>query len=388
MGVYLNPGARMLRMNRRNRIYVDKSMLIASLNTVINTEQRFVCVSRPRCFGKTTSVNMVCAYYDRTVDAASEFAELSIVSDPSFDVERNKYDVIRFSASEFWCLTHDIDSMLDAIQKSIIHDLLLEYPDACDSGRYPGDLPFVLDVIHARLGRSFVIAIDGWDCVMRTAPDDHDGHLRYLRFLNSLLKDKTYVALCYMTGVLPIKKAGNHSCLNKFEECSMVAPHELGPFMGFTESEVAALCAEWSRSPVDCRDWYGGYLLRGAGEVYSPRPVVRFMATGRLDCYWARTEALEALKHYIDMNIDGLHDKVIELMGGARVEVDTRTYGNDMATFNRADDVLTLLIHLGYLAWDADKGEVFIPNCEIMGEYASATSGSGWHTASPSVTVA
>ncbi len=232
--------------------------------------------------------------------------------------------------------------------------------------------------LYAQTGRQFVVVIDEWDCIMRESAEDHDAQKKYLDFLRGWLKDMPFVALAYMTGILPIKKYGTHSALNMFDEFSMLEPHEMAPFTGFTSDEVAALCREWGRDFDECKAWYDGYRLPGAGEVYAPRSVVRAMQTGEFSSYWTQTETFEALRKYIEMDFDGLHAKVVELVGGGRVEVNTGTYSNDMTTLNSADDVLTLLAHLGYLAYDAATREVFVPNREVAGEYANATSDKGW----------
>ncbi len=377
MGVFLNPGPAMLRRGRNSKPYVDKSMLIAQLNSVLGTERLYVCVSRPRRFGKSMAANMVSAYYDRTVDGAAEFAGLAIVDDPSFDRERNRYDVLKLNMQEFWTKSkHNVNSMLADLQKSLLFDLLFEYRDL--RFRDNGDLPDVLSDIYAQTGRQFVIIIDEWDCIMRESADDHDAQKAYLDFLRAWLKDRPFVALAYMTGILPVKKYGTHSALNMFDEFSMLEPFEMAPFMGFTSEEVAALCQEWGRDLGECRAWYDGYRLPGVGEVYAPRSVVRAMQSGEFSSYWTQTETFEALRKYIDMDLDGLHGKVVELVGGGRVEVNTGTYSNDMTTLNSADDVLTLLVHLGYLAYDKSTREVFVPNREVAGEYANATSDKGW----------
>ena len=377
MGVVLNPGAAMLRRGRASSIYVDKSMLIAQLNAVVNTERLYVCVSRPRRFGKSMAANMVSAYYDRTVDAAAEFAGLAIANDPSFDKHRGSYDVIKLNMQEFWTRSgHGVTGMLADLQDAVLHELLDEYRDV--RFRDKGDVGDVLANIFAQTGRQFVIVIDEWDCIMRESVDDLAGQKRYLDFLRVWLKDRPFVALAYMTGILPVKKYGSHSALNMFDEFSMIEPLEMAPFMGFTSEEVASLCQEWGRDLGECKAWYDGYRLAGVGEVYAPRSVVRAVETGEFSSYWTQTETFEALRKYIDMDLDGLHDKVVGLVGGGRVRVDTRTYANDMATFNRADDVLTLLAHLGYLGFDAGTSEVFVPNREVAGEYASATADCGW----------
>ena len=383
MGVFLNPGAGMLRRGRNSNPYVDKSMLIAHLNSVVNTEHLYVCVSRPRRFGKSMVANMVSAYYDRTVDGAAEFAGLAIARDPSFDRQRNNYDVLKLNMQEFWSSTGRVDKLVARINALVCRELEMAYPDAMFLD--PGFLPQSMSDVYAQTGRQFVIVIDEWDCIMRVSADDHDAQKAYLDFLRAWLKDQPFVALAYMTGILPVKKYGSHSALNMFDEFSMVDPLEMAPFMGFTSDEVAALCQEWGRDLNECKAWYDGYRLPGVGEVYAPRSVVRAMMSGEFSSYWTQTETFEALRKYIDMDLDGLHDKVVELVGGGRVEVNTQTYSNDMTTLNSADDVLTLLIHLGYLAYDKGTREAFVPNREVAGEYANATQDKGWSEVARSI---
>ena len=376
MGVYLNPGAAMLRQGRNSQIYVDKSAMIARLNRLVNTERKYACVSRPRRFGKTMAANMVSAYYDRTVDGTAEFAGLAITADPTFDKQRNRYDSVRINMQEFLSETHDVEALVESLHQNVAPEIKRAYPELFF--RDGSSLIKCMDDVFSQTGNQFVIVIDEWDCVMRETMSDHAGQRLYLDFLRAWLKDKPYVALAYMTGILPVKKYGSHSALNMFDEYSMLEPSWMAPYMGFTSSEVEGLCQEWGRDFNECKAWYDGYRLEGAGEVYNPRSVVRSVEDGRFTSYWTQTETFEALRRYIDMDLDGLHGKVVELVGGGRVEIDMRTYDNDMTTFNRADDVLTLLVHLGYLAYDEPRREVFVPNREVAGEYASATAGDGW----------
>ena len=379
MGIYLNPGAKALQQGRKSQIYVDKSEMLSYLNIVLDTEQRFVCVSRPRRFGKTMAANMVCAYYDRTVDGTKEFAGLKIASDPSFDEHRNRYDVLHINMQQFLSATHDVGKLFSKLRDDVCFELKRAY-SALELFVGLG-LPATMADVYAQTGTQFVIVIDEWDCVMREMQADHDAQRAYLDFLRAWLKDQSYVALAYMTGILPIKKYGTHSALNMFSELSMITPDAMAPYMGFTDTEVRELCATWGRDFDECRAWYDGYKLRGIDdelvEAYAPRSVVSAMTSGRFDSYWNKTETYEALRRYIDMNMDGLHERVVELVAGGRVEVSVGSYVNDMTTFSTADDVLTLLVHLGYLGYDSRTREVFVPNREVMGEFANSIRASG-----------
>ena len=384
MGVYLNPGAAMLRQGRNSQIYVDKSGMIAHLNTLVNTERKYVCVSRPRRFGKTMAANMVSAFYDRTVDGSSEFAGLAIANDQSFETQRNRYDVVHINMQEFLSDSQgNMSVLLESLQTEVARELTRAYSHV--SFRDVQNLPKVMADIYSQNASLFVVVIDEWDCTMRDPLCNDEDQRRYLDFLRVWLKDRPYVALAYMTGILPIKKYGSHSALNMFDEYSMLEPLEMAPYMGFTSQEVETLCSQWGRDFDECRAWYDGYRLPEVGEAYAPRSVVRSMETGRFSSFWTQTETFEALRKYIDLDLDGLHGKVVKLVGGERVKIDTRGYSNDMTTFERSDDVLTLLVHLGYLGYIEQTGEVFVPNREVAGEFSSATASGNWSEVARSI---
>ena len=382
MGIYLNPGSDKFQMARRSEIYVDKSLMIAYLNRVIRTEDRFVCVSRPRRFGKSMAANMISAYYDRT-SAAELFRGMQIEQEASFNDHYGHYDVIQINMQDFLSQTQNIDDFLKLLKKSIMWDLLEEYPthkyfDDTDLFRSMSDL-------YRQTQRQFVIIIDEWDCIFRECRDRKDWQEKYLDFLRAWLKDKSYVALAYMTGILPIKKYGTHSALNMFTEFSMTNAGPLAAYVGFTEQEVKALCQEHQMDFEECKAWYDGYRFEEVGSVYNPRSVVQCMKFHKYDTYWNKTETFEALKIYIDMDYDGLKEAIMGLMSNDSREINTGNFSNDMTTFNDMDDVLTLLVHLGYLGYDFSSGSVFIPNQEIMREYVNATKTGGWDMVSRAI---
>ena len=370
MGIYLNPGAGQFLAARSSKIYVDKTMLLRELDEVVGTEQRFVCVSRPRRFGKTMAANMVCAYYDRTV-AADVFSGLAIARGEGFSDKRGACDVLRINMQEFLSRAQDMEGLLSRLQRIVLRDLLRAYPDVDYFDRE--DLVECMQEVYQESQRPFVIVIDEWDCIFREYPHDTAAQRKYLDFLRDWLKDKAYIGLAYMTGILPIKKYGTHSALNMFTEYSMENPGPFAPYVGFAEDEVKGLCEKYDMDFTECRAWYDGYRFPHAGHIYSPKSVVEAMLSQRFDAYWNSTETYEALKVYIDLNEDGLRDAIVRMMAGASIPIDTTTFTNDMTTFNSADDVMTLLVHLGYLGYDIDRGEVFIPNNEVRREYVTAT---------------
>lgn len=230
-------------------------------------------------------------------------------------------------------------------------------------------------MIYSQDKNGFIFIIDEWDCIFREEPQNMEGQKIYLDFLRDLLKGRTYVKLAYMTGILPIKKYGTHSALNIFDEFSMTEPKQLAEYVGFTEKEVKNLCSFYQMNFEEARQWYDGYLLGEDTHIYNPKSIVDAMFNQKFTSYWTRTETYEALKVYIDMNFDGLKDSVTAMIGGGKCRVNPEKFQNDMTSLGNRDDVLTLLVHLGYLAYDERSREVFIPNMEIEGEFRILSGG-------------
>lgn len=384
MGSYLNPGSKGFQESLNSEIYVDKTGLIEKTNAVLNTRQKFICVSRPRRFGKSMAADMLAAYYDRSENSASLFSSLKIHYVSSYQQHLNQYDVIKVNMQEFLSMTHSIDEMLTMLQKYLVFDLTDHFQNV--RFRDENNLIQVMKDIYAKTNRSFVILIDEWDCLFREYQQNQDAQKKYLDFLRAWLKDKDYVALAYMTGILPIKKYGSHSALNMFTEYSMTDPGELAEYFGFTESEVSALCEKYQMNFEEAKAWYDGYELiahRQSGDehysMYSPKSVVEAMLRHKFGTYWNQTETYEALKIYIQMDMNGLQDAVVRMLAGEAVKINTGTFSNDMTTFASKDDVLTLLVHLGYLTYNSIDESVTIPNKEVLQEYVNALSTMNWH---------
>ncbi len=376
MGIYLNPSNSGFRESLNSEIYIDKTGLISVANDVIGTEQKFMCISRPRRFGKSMAAKMLAAYYCRTCDSRGLFQNLKIAQDDSFVMHLNQYDVISFNMQDFLSQAADAEFLTEYLQEKVLRDLRKVYDDVADFSE--NSLIDVLLQIHAETETAFVFIIDEWDCIFREKKNATAVQTKYLDFLRSLLKDKPYVKLAYMTGILPIKKYGTHSALNMFDEYSMIDSDVLAEYTGFTEDEVQALCKKYSMDFEETRRWYDGYCVAEGLHIYNPKSVVDAMRKRKFDSYWVNTETYEALKIYIDMNFDGLKDVIVKLLAGERYNLNTRNFTNDMTTFADKDDVLTLLVHLGYLAYDVVNKEAYIPNEEIRGEFVSAIRGSGW----------
>ena len=381
MGIYLNPDNIDFQEALNSQIYVDKSCLIALTNSVVRTQQKYVCVSRPRRFGKSMAANMLTAYYSRGCDSKEMFSPLKIAASENFEKHLNKYNVIHINMVEMFGSEKSMTENLDHISKHLLHELKREYAfiDCFDWT----DLISVLKDVFAETKVPFVFIIDEWDCIFRMKRFTLDDQTEYLNFLRNLLKDKSYVALAYMTGILPIKKYGEHSALNMFSEISVIDAGRYAEFTGFTDDEVCALCEEYGASFDDIKRWYNGYCVEGIA-IYNPRSVVESIRNNKISNYWTKTETYEALKVFIQADYDGLHDKVTRMIAGEKVEINTAKFQNDMTTFASADDILTLLVHLGYITFEElgkealGRGLVWIPNAEVQQEFINCIEDKGW----------
>lgn len=375
MGIYLNPGNDGFAEAVRSRIYVDKTGLIKHTNAFLNTNEKFLCVSRPRRFGKSTTLQMLAAYYSRGCVSGRLFAGMDIEKDEMFRLHLNQYDVIFLNMQQFLTGAKSQDVM-EYLEQEVLEELLEVYGGLIKKSN--AGLADVLRRIYANSGKKFIFLIDEWDCIMRERQESEVLQKKYLDFLRNLLKDQPYVVLAYMTGILPIKKYGRHSALNMFWEYSMTDQNVFEEYTGFTEEEVKKLCGQFHMDFAETGNWYDGYQFRRFQHVYNPRSVVAAMNSGYFSNYWTATETYEALKIYMDMDFQGLRSDLVRMLGGGRVRVNTRSFQNDMYTFVTKDDVLTLLIHLGYLGYDAGNRETFIPNKEIMEEFENAMCTGGW----------
>jgi len=370
MGKYVNPGTDKFEISLNTQTYVDKSNLIAETNALFRTEKRFVCISRPRRFGKTMAANMLSAYYGVGEEASLLFKSLKISEHPSYEKHLNKYNVLMINMQEFLSQTKTVEAMLEMLQSSIIDELIDEHQDI----EYKNKTNFiqVMYRTYQKTKRPFVILIDEWDCLFREYKNDLESQKDYLDFLRLWLKDQEYVGLAYMTGILPIKKYGSHSALNMFEEYSMTKPRRFLEYFGFTESEVATLVAEYGVDFNEMRRWYNGYFVDLGTPLYNPKSVTSSLMDQEFSSYWNETETYEALRDYIMLNFDDLKDKIVQMLAGNSVSIGTETFINDMTTFESADDVLTLLVHLGYLTYNFKNKTVRIPNEEIKQEFVAS----------------
>ena len=375
MGIYLNPGNISFAKTIRSEIYVDKTGLIACTNEYLNTRDHYLCVSRPRRFGKSMTLEMLAAYYSCGCDSRELFAGFKIAQHKDFEKHLNQYDVIYLNMQQF-LIRAKKQEVTQYLEQAVLEELREVYGNWFSA--QITDLATALEKIFVKTEKQFIFLIDEWDCVMRERQESETMQKQYLDFLRDLLKDQPYVALAYVTGILPVKKYGQHSALNMFWEYSMTNQKMLEEYTGFTEEEVKELCGRYDMDFEEISSWYDGYRFKNYKHIYNPKSVVEAMTCRDCSNYWTSTETYEALKIYMEMDFDGLRAEIVQMLGGGRVRVNTRSFQNDMRNFNTKDDVLTLLIHLGYLGYDSNEKEAFIPNKEIIEEFENAMSVGGW----------
>ena len=286
----------------------------------------------------------------------------------------NKYNVIHLDISSFWDFYKD--NIVEKIVEYIYKDFKNEFGDKLD---YQDNISYVLMSVYQKTSNPFVIIIDEWDCVIRNSGDEALVH-KYLQFLHSLFKSeesKAFLALAYITGILPIKKIKDESALNNFREYTMLKSKPITEYYGFTEKEVRELCVKFDMDFESTKAWYNGYLIDGV-HMYNPNSVVQSMLDNDFDSYWRNTSSFASINTFITMNYDGLKDDIMTMLAGGKVRVNTNSFQNDFSTVASKDDALTALIHLGYLGYDAERKSAYIPNYEVATAFEAALQIGEW----------
>ena len=377
MGKYINTGNEVFH-SAVKREYIDKTGLIAVVNDTLFSEARFTCVSRCRRFGKSMAADMLCAYYDKSCDSRELFADLEIAKSPSFEEHLNKYPVIYLDLTDF-VENFKEESIVEHIKEDLRKEIVETYQyisfDASD------DLMDCLFHITEKTGDRFVFIIDEWDAICRELNSGTKAMDNYIDWLRRMFKGrnaKRVFAGVYMTGILPIKKYNTESALNNFQEYSMVKPGGMAGFFGFTKEEVRTLSAKHGMNFDELEKWYDGYQIGDELSIFNPNSVMTAIREHKCKSYWAATGAFGRVSDYIQMNYEGLKDDIIAMLAGGRCAVDPTSFQNDLLVVNGRDDVLTVLIHLGYLSYDWNKEECYIPNREVAGEMVNAVKATKW----------
>ena len=371
MGIYLNPGNENFRSILAADLYVDKTEMIRVANRFIDKGNKYVCVSRPRRFGKTITGNMLSAYYSRGCDSKELFAPYKIASDPGFTGKLNRYNVIKVDMNSEYQNTVNKKDMLKDLAGEIKEEMAAAFPHA--GIRERDSLAKSILRVYAATGETFIILLDEYDVMVREQVEE-GLFQEYLSFLNGLFKSDTLrpaISLAYLTGILPVVRDKIQSKLNNFEEYTILDAEELAQYTGFTSTEVKQLCREYGVDYEACRRWYDGYRQHGY-EIYNPESVVKSMRKRQFGSYWGQTSSYEAISDRIRQNFAGTRDDVVRMLAGENVDVNVTRYMNTMTSFHTRDDLFTYLIHLGYLAYNLEDGTCRIPNKEVRQEWFNA----------------
>ena len=371
MGIYLNPDNVGFKRVLAEEIYVDKTMLINELNKLIDTNSHYVCVSRPRRFGKTFATKMMCAYYSKGCDSREMFKNLKISKADSYEKYLNKLNFISIDvASEYQNAPVKKDMLVDLYSR-IRSEFQEQFPML--QFRDNETLANCILTVYAKTKETFVIILDEYDSLVRNQFGT-DLFAEYLEFLNGLFKSDTLsnaISLAYITGILPVVRDRVQSKLNNFDEYTMLDALQLAEYVGFTEEEVKPLCEKYGMDFLECKREYDGYAQNGF-EIYNPESVVKSMKTKKLGNFWGRTSTYKVITDRLNHNYQGIKDDIIRLLAGENIKVNVTRYMNTMTDFITKDDVFTYLIHLGYLVYNEPTKTCRIPNNEVRQEWFNA----------------
>ena len=390
MGTYIHTGNKSFTDNTRSR-YVDKTAMIAFINSTLNTTYRLTCVTRPRRFGKSIAANMLCAYYDQSCDSSALFAPFAIARDTSYREHLNRYPVIFIDVTKITTAHRGRKDIVKILQRSVKEEVLAAYPNITVPRN--ANLMDTLTTVASQTGQQFILIIDEWDALCRELADRPQLMDEYVDLLRRMFKtsDTAHVfAGVYMTGILPIKKYGTQSALNNFREYSMTTPGPMAGFIGFDDADVKALAEQYAMSLDELRHWYDGYKFDTFDwrqdvptvtqtSIYNANSVMTAIANRACATYWSKSESFEALQEYIDMDFEGVRETIERLVLGQPITLRALRFGNDQNCINSSEELFTLLCHFGYLSYNPKTLEAILPNQEIREEFVEALRGSKRH---------
>ena len=359
----------------RNSEYVDKSELIALTNKVIDTEDQYICVTRPRRFGKSVTVKMLNAYYSKGCDSKALFSDLKIASSPDFESHLNQHDVIYLDMTEFADNKDNGNKYLENLNTDVVSELKDTYRDFFDK-----DKSYSLPEAIRCLKKRFIFIIDEWDFVFREYPNNSTLQENYIDLLRALFKGagERFVNLAYITGILPIARYNTQSALNNFSEYTMLNPGPFSQYYGFTENEVKTLCEKYKLDFETTKFWYDGYKV-GVYDLYNPNSIIELAKHGVYKSYWSATAAYDLVKEAINLNFEGLKDDIIKLCSGTSIRIyDIESFNTAEKNFPNKDSIYVYLVHLGYLGYNDEESTIYVPNEETRRELLHSVRDNHW----------
>lgn len=391
MGIYLNdPGAYgMFQEDFSLTYYVDKSEMIRELLPMValpkgadgkgrairGKSSRYVCITRPRRFGKTMMANMITAYFEKGVDSHAEFDTLSVAQYPWYREHLNRHNVIHIMFNEMEGNGASYSQYMDRVCSNLLDDLAAAYPEA--RIRETDAVWDAFKKVYAYCNREkFIFVLDEWDYIYHQDFVTEKEKEAFTRFLSNLLKDKAYVEMAYMTGILPIAKYSSGSELNMFCEYTMITEARFSEYFGFSDAEVDELYSRYLQQPAadrkvtrdGLRIWYDGYHTRAGGRVYNPRSVVLALENNNLGNYWTSSGPYDELFYYIGANVDQVKEDVGLLISDIPVPARVQEYAATSMELKTRNEIFSAMVVYGFLNYE--DGYVSVPNKELMDKFA------------------
>lgn len=378
MGTYLNSITpyTLYKSESLSPYFVDKTLMLRELFPYVSAGNRHICITRPRRFGKTIMANMISSFFQKASDSSDVFDGLAISQVDDYRRYKNQYNVIRIDFSKMPRNCDSYTQYIERIEALLIEDVKEAYPQVkINEADAVGD---ILESVFVQCGEKFIFVLDEWDFIFhRDFINDIDKE-KYVAFLSNLLKDRPYVVLSYMTGILPIAKYSSGSELNMFAEFTMVNSPMFGEYFGFTDDEVDDL---YRRYIVECdrqhkeksvtrkglRDWYNGYYTKSGERVYNPRSVVFALQFNNLANYWTSSGPYDEIYYYIRNNISDVRDDLALMISGESVTAKIQEYAATSMNLSTRDEIYSAMVVYGFLSYL--NGKVCIPNRELMEKF-------------------
>ena len=378
MGTYLNSITpyTLYKSESLSPYFVDKTLMLRELFPYVSAGNRHICITRPRRFGKTIMANMISSFFQKASDSCDVFDSLAISQVDDYRRYKNQYNVIRIDFSKMPRNCDSYTQYIERIEALLIEDVKEAFPQVkINEADAVGD---ILESVFVQCGEKFIFVLDEWDFIFHRDFINEIDKEKYVAFLSNLLKDRPYVVLSYMTGILPIAKYSSGSELNMFAEFTMVNSPMFGEYFGFTDDEVDDL---YRRYIVECdrqhkeksvtrkglRDWYNGYYTKSGERVYNPRSVVFALQFNNLANYWTSSGPYDEIYYYIRNNISDVRDDLALMISGESVTAKIQEYAATSMNLSTRDEIYSAMVVYGFLSYL--NGKVCIPNRELMEKF-------------------
>ena len=359
--------------------FVDKSEILEEIVPLLNTEACYVCVTRPRRFGKTLIAQLLAAYFTKNMASSKIFDTLKVRNQPFYKEELNQHNVIYIDFSNMPRQCSEYEQYENYHQEKIIKAVARAYPDILAEEQ---DAVWdVLDNVFEETGDQFIFIIDEWDALFQMPWCSEKNRECFILFLSNLLKNKGYIEFVFMTGVLPIRKYSSGSALNMFYEYSAAQTEKYGRYFGFTHEEVQMLYTKYVnicqmkgiKPKVELKNlifWYDGYQTMEGKQIYNPRSIVRALNDNKIGNYWTETGPFNEVINCIQNNIDAVREDIVRMVAGEAIEADIQEYAANQMKMTSRNEILSAMVVYGFLSCKGNL--VCIPNKELMEKFEQA----------------